>query len=466
MKRSLSDIEKELPSADRNDYRALNASLFRSLDKTCIVIDDDPTGNQTVYDIPLLSDWSQETIAQELKNKTPVFFILTNSRSLTREEAYRTYLEVGRNISAASAATHREYVLVSRSDSTLRGHFKEELDALRASEAIHDAITFFIPVMFEGGRVTINNIHYIAEQDTLIPVADTPFARDATFGYSQSDLGEWVEEKTAGEVRSGDIRSFSVEEIRTRTTAQLVEKVRQINIGETAICNALGYTDLDKMLQALLIVGKEGRQVLYRTSSSFLPSFIGQAPKPLLSKEELNLSNNNGGLIVVGSHVSRSSEQLSYLLERTAADEALELDVEQIMDGAEDFNKEKFSGQIDELLSTRQKVILYTSRKLITGTSAKGNLEIGARVSNALVEIVSGLKNTPKYIMAKGGITAHDLATRALGMNRAMVRGQILPGVPVWEITGKATGSGIPYIVFPGNVGQKTSLHDIIQKLG
>ena len=71
----------------------------------------------------------------------------------------------------------------------------------------------------------------------------------------------------------------------------------------------------------------------------------------------------------------------------------------------------------------------------------------------------------PRFILAKGGITASDIATQALNVKKAMVLGQILPGVPVWQLGTESRFVGMPYIVFPGNVGDADSLASVVQHL-
>ncbi|MEM9338168.1 MAG: four-carbon acid sugar kinase family protein [Bacteroidota bacterium] len=475
MKKELNHIPEALPPVDIYDYRTENNRLFQDLNITCVVVDDDPTGNQTVYDVPLLTRWTEDVLASELMNQTPVFFILTNSRSLTADRSKAVYEEVGRNVQRASEKTGRKYLLISRSDSTLRGHFPIELEALCRQSSQRDFVRFVIPVMFEGGRVTLDDVHYVKDGTKLTPVGDTPFAKDATFGYTASALPMWIEEKTGGEVKASDVVSFSLEEIRTGTVEQLVDKVLEIPSSSTAICNALQYEDLDKMTQALLTATTRGKKLIYRTSSSFVPSYIGLPPRPLLQASDLTLQEGFGGLIVVGSYVPKSGQQLAYLLDHIDQEAAVELNVDEILTGGQMFDPSAISKRIDALLAKHPEVVLYTSRKLVTGGSAEKNLLIGNTVSNTLVDIVKQLENRPRYLISKGGITSHDLATRSLGMSRGQVLGQLLPGVPVWKITSEtrsgATRSGttpfsdFPYLVFPGNVGDESSLFQLTQKL-
>ena len=462
----LKDILDTLPDEDTTNYRIQNKLLFKELNKTCVVIDDDPTGNQTVYNIPLLTQSTIETIENEFKNGTPIFFILTNSRSLTVEKSAEIYSEITKTIQKASQNTNRSFSIISRSDSTLRGHFPSEIDAIKQNRDLYNSITVLIPVMFEGGRVTLNNTHYILEQDNLVPVNETPFSKDKSFGYSNANLKEWIEEKTKGVIKSSDVFSISLEAIRTLKANALCKIINDIPHGNYCIFNALNYQDLDKVSNALLLAEKQGKKIAYRTSSSFVPSYIGLEPKPLLTAYNLIDSNaSNGGLTIVGSYVPKSSEQLKNVISSFNKECIFEIKVDEILGNNNENYLMEVSKAIDVQLNNGFNVLVFTSRKLISGASASENLDIGEKVSNALVKLIQQLKERPKYIIAKGGITSHDLAIKGLGMERSKVLGQIIPGVPVWEMGKETKFPKLTYIVFPGNVGDDKSLLKVIQKL-
>ena len=152
-----------------------------------VVLDDDPTGTQTVYDVPVLTRWDVEVLQHELQQPGHCFYILTNSRSMSATDARRLNLDVAQNLKRAAAQAGREFSVVSRSDSTLRGHFPLETDALAEVIGPFDA-TFLIPYFEAGGRYTVHDIHYVADGDSLLPAAETAFARDAVFGYRSSHL--------------------------------------------------------------------------------------------------------------------------------------------------------------------------------------------------------------------------------------------------------------------------------------
>ena len=110
-------------------------------------------------------------------------------------------------------------------------------------------------------------------------------------------------------------------------------------------------------------------------------------------------------------------------------------------------------------------MVVFTSRQLFTGADAASSLAIGQRVSEGLVAIARSLTTQPRYILAKGGITSSDIATQGLTVRRALVIGQILPGIPVWQLGPESRFPGLVYIVFPGNVGGPEALAEIVAKL-
>ena len=453
-----------LPEESGDDLLPLIRAELADLRCSIIVLDDDPTGTQTVYDTPLLTAWDADSIYGELTNETPLFYILTNSRSLSPDHAVKLAEEIGKIVSEASGALQRRVLVISRSDSTLRGHYPEEVDALTRSMGLTQATQVLIPAFWEGGRYTINDTHYLEDGDELIPVGSTPFARDQVFGYKHSKLNNWVEEKTKGRIKSHEVVSVLLKDIRRGGPDATFKKIIQCPENGVCIVNAATRQDLDIVALAILRAISQGKNLLLRTAASIIPAIAGLSPKPLLTGRDLGLQAG-GGLTIVGSYVPKSSAQLAYLKDHWQA-EYLEVPVDHLLD--ED-GREKIVLQMarhtDQLLEVSKHVVLYTSRKQIRGKDKADSLDIGRKVSEALVGIVKAIKASPGYILAKGGITSNDIASKALGIRRAMVKGQILPGIPVWELETEGKYNGIPYIVFPGNVGGEEALFQVIQKL-
>lgn len=446
------------------EIRAAVAAAGRRL----VVLDDDPTGTQTVYDVPVLTTWDVGTLRAEFAREGACFYLLTNSRALPAAEAIRLTAEIGRNLLAAAAGS--EFVVVSRSDSTLRGHYPAEVDVLgRALFADGQAPPVLLVPFFEaGGRLTIDDVHYVAEGDALVPAAETPFARDAAFGYRHSNLREWVAEKTEGRVPAAAVASISLDEIRGGGPDLVERRLTALGPGQVCIVNAAAARDLEVLALATLGAERQGRRFLYRTAASFVAARLGLAKRPLLGasggKQLTAAGRVAGGLTVVGSYVPKSTEQLNRLLARSELGR-IELPVGELLGAARGELIVQAALQVSRWITEGRDALVFTSRECIQGDDAGASLQIGARISEALVELVQGLAARPRYLIAKGGITSSDLATRGLGVKRAMVLGQLLPGVPVWELGPETRFSGLPYVVFPGNVGGPDALVEAVDRL-
>jgi uncharacterized protein YgbK (DUF1537 family) len=430
------------------------------MSKKVVVLDDDPTGTQTVHGIPVLTTWRAKTLEQELLTDLPAFYVLTNTRAMSPEAARSLTLELARNLREASERVSKPFVVVSRSDSTLRGHFPLELEALeQALETRFDA-WLLIPFFEAGGRITKNDVHYLREGTKLTPVAETEFANDATFGFKSSNLREWVEEKTAGRVRAQEVQSISLSDIQA---GKVTKRLLELPKGCICIVNAEARHDMTLFVDGLLGAERQGKRYLYRTAASFAAARAGIRPRPFLTAKDLELPTTGGGLTVVGSYIQKSSEQLNKLLELPV--NALEVKVEHLLTHERASEIARVAGQAEALLKQNKDVVIYTSRQLLRDEAPERSLEIGERVSRGLVDIVRGIAVRPRYVLAKGGITSSDIATRGLEIKRAMVLGQVAAGVPVWRAGPESRFPGLTYIIFPGNVGKPETLAEVVQTL-
>jgi uncharacterized protein YgbK (DUF1537 family) len=366
---------------------------------------------------------------------------------------------------AAAQLAGCKIAVVSRSDSTLRGHFPGEVAALAdALDEDFDA-WLLVPFFLEGGRLTIDDVHYVAGAEQLVPAGMTEFARDRAFGYRESNLRAWVAEKTAGRVPAEAVASISFDDLRRGGPRHVAERLMELRGGRICVVNAAGMRDLEVVVAALLEAEARGKRFLYRTAASFVQVRAGLAPRPLLAREELELPEANGGLVMVGSYVPTTSRQVAALLDQGRI-MALEVDVTALIgDGQRDAEIARVAQLADEGLRRGEDVLVVTSRELVAGPGAAESLEIGRRVSDGLCAILRQIERRPRYLVAKGGITSSDLATRGLDVRRALVLGQALPGVPVWRLGGESRYPGLVYVVFPGNVGGPAALAEIVAAL-
>jgi len=446
------------PSRQETLEPAIRTAMTARADAV-IVLDDDPTGTQTVHDIPVLTTWREEDLLTELERGTPLFYVLTNSRSLSAADAVAVAHEIGTNIRRVAAALGKRCLIISRSDSTLRGHYPQEVDALETALGIDNSVRFIIPAFFEGGRFTVHDVHYVREGDRLIPAAQTPFAEDPVFGYRHSNLREWIFEKTAGAVSPEQVFSIELPELREGKVAQLRARLDGLPAASVCIVNAADYQDLRFFTLALL---QSSVRPLFRTAASFVAALAAQEPRPLLTPAEL--TGQAGGLIVVGSYVPKTTQQLAHLMDHTDV-APIEVDVENLLLGNLPSPTE-LGDEVARTMSRGRDVLVFTSRRPVRAGSDKANLAIGRRVSAYLCDLVGALQTPPRYLLAKGGITSSDIATKSLGVRRATILGQIIAGVPVWGLGAESKFPGLAYIVFPGNVGDTGAVTEVVRRLG
>lgn len=434
------------------------ASKIRISYDAIIVLDDDPTGTQTVHDIPVLTKWTDALISQELALGTPLFFILTNTRSLTVNESCALTLEVAIRVKEAASALNKKCLVISRSDSTLRGHYPSEVTVLTEVFLPQKGVHFIVPAFFEGGRYTINNVHYVREGDMMIPAGETPFAKDKVFGYSSSNLEDWIIEKFNGDIDKKHIHHLSITALESQSSEELTTHINTMEHNTVCIVNATNYKHLQKAIYSIF---SSNINPYFRTAASFIAAITQQKPK-FIDVATMNLDKDVGGLTVLGSYVPKSTSQLNHVLENQDIT-AIEIDVASILKGTAR-SIESIAMFVDKQL-VKNDVILYTSRTLISTELSEKNLDIGSLVSNYLTDVVASLSIAPRYIIGKGGITSSDIATRSLKIKKATVLGQMIPGVPVWDASAGSKFPETPFIIFPGNVGDHTALTTVIKKL-
>jgi uncharacterized protein YgbK (DUF1537 family) len=358
-----------------------------------------------------------------------------------------------------------DFAVISRSDSTLRGHFPAEVASLaKAVDQSVDAC-LLIPFFLEGGRYTIGDTHYVAEGQRLIPVGETEYARDTAFGYRESNLRRWVAERTKGRVPIEAVATISIEDIRCGGPERVADRLSALSDGAVCIVNAASMRDLEVFVHGLLMAEERGRRFLYRTAASFVQVRAGIRPRPLLTRSDFHLSPSGGGLFIVGSHVIRTTRQLDALLAETET-RGIAIDVVALLDDARREGEiSRVAKRADQAVERGEDVTIYTTRRLVAGESARDSLSIGQGISNGVVSIVQTMSSRPGYVVAKGGITSSDVANHGMGVQRAMVLGQILPGVPVWRLGPRCRYPGLVYVVFPGNVGDFRALVRIAETM-
>jgi uncharacterized protein YgbK (DUF1537 family) len=430
------------------------------------VLDDDPTGSQAVHDVQVVTVIDESAYGAAFEGAAGTCFVLTNTRSLDEADAVALNERVARGLLAAGDRVGGRVRFISRSDSTLRGHVMAEVGALQAVQRSVTGRGFdgvlLAPAFLEAGRVTAGDIHWARVPGELVPVGDTEFARDATFGYSASDLRDFIVERSGAGVRPDDVVSLSLADVRLGGPERIAELLSGVHDGQWVVVNATEYSDLDIVAYGVLLAEQAGRSLAFRTGPSFVRSLAGMGPKaPLRGRELFGPGRAGHGLVVVGSHVGQTSRQVAALRERGGVTE-VELDVPALLDGTDVVGAA--AGRVATALAGSD-VVLYTSRTLVRGKDRDDSLAIARTVSAALSEVVhDSLAARPAWVVAKGGITSHDVAVRGLGIRRAEVAGQLFPGVisVFHPLDAAPEALGMPYVVFAGNVGDDGTLADVV----
>ena len=458
------------------DKAAANRLLIQELalcGKKVVVLDDDPTGTQTIHDIPVYTNWRPDTLLRAFHESGRIFFILTNSRGMTVPQTIQAHRDISAAIDKAARASGKNFILISRSDSTLRGHYpletallRSELEALGQPPFDGEILYPFFP---EGGRFTIGGIHYVQEGDELVPVGQTEFAQDRSFGYHSSDLAKWCEEKSGGTCRADQVSRVTLEDLRTQNHAKIAKQLVDIHDFGKVIVDSTSYTDGKVFAAALLSAIRQGKRFLLRSAAA-LPKILGDMPdRPFLTRQELvSTKNPNGGIILIGSHVSKTTQQMEELKHCRYPLEFIEFNQHLVLkEGGLEQEARRVTALTQERLSAGHSVVIYTRRERLDLPDAEADrqLEISVRISAAVTSVVGALSIRPSFIIAKGGITSSDVATKALRVCRAVVLGQIRAGIPVWMTGPESKFPNMPYIIFPGNVGERTTLREVADVL-
>jgi uncharacterized protein YgbK (DUF1537 family) len=428
-----------------------------NLSPKIIVLDDDPTGSQTVHSCLLLLKWDVETLRAGLRDSSPIFFVLTNTRALTPTAAEAVTREVCRNLKTAIALESvQEFVVVSRSDSTLRGHYPVETDAIAEELGPFDG-HFLVPAFFEGGRITRDSTHYLMVDGEPVPVHTTEFAQDSVFGYRHSYLPDYVAEKTQGRIPADQVVRFTLDKIRQGCQAQL----QQLQSNACGVVDGEIQADLAAFAADVTAVAAQGKRFLFRSAASILTALANLPPQPIAAESVGEYRRGDQpGVVLVGSHVQKTSRQLAQLLTRPGVC-GIEVEVAKLQAdaGASEALKQTVLGQVNGAYAQGQTPVIYTSRQELTFPDAAQRMAFGASVSALLMDIVRGLPGDIGFLISKGGITSNDTLSQGLALTTARLLGQILPGCSIVRTPeDHAQFPLLPVVLFPGNVGDDDAL--------
>jgi uncharacterized protein YgbK (DUF1537 family) len=430
-----------------------------------VVLDDDPTGSQTVHGCLLLTRWDEATLREALLDDAPLFFVLTNTRGMDARRAAELTREVCQNLKAALEKLARggrviESIVISRSDSTLRGHYPVETDIIAEELGPFDA-HFLIPAFIEGGRITRNGVHYLLVDGRPVPVNETEFARDSVFGYLHAFLPDYVEEKTRGRIRAHQVQRFGLEEIRNGCLERL------LGLGGNVACavDAVNQEDLASFAADLKAAARRGKRFLCRSAAGIVSALAALPPQPVAAEAMRRyVRSDRPGIVLVGSHVSKTTRQLQQLLAEPDV-APVEVDVTRLPEQAKSLLANVLE-RIEAAHAQRLTSVIFTSRTEMTFNDEQTRLAFGELVSTFLMDVVHHLPADIGFLISKGGITSNDVLSHGLSLRTARVLGQILPGCSVVRCPDDHPQfPQLPVVIFPGNVGDNQALVTAYRRL-
>jgi uncharacterized protein YgbK (DUF1537 family) len=418
-----------------------------------VVLDDDPTGTQSAAAVTMLLEWDVDTLTSVLRDEGSVY-LQTNSRAIDAARAVALARRIRDEIAEAERRLDERVQVVLRGDSTLRGHVFDETDVFLAGGG---SSVLFVPAFPDGGRVTLDGTHFVEVDGRHVPAATSEYAQDPVFGYRSSNLVDFVREK-------GRRKAIPVPLALVRSTGgtAVAQALSSAGPGEFVVPDAESGSDIALIHHGLTEAVHGGQDVVVRCASPLAAICAGRASGGLLPSPLPVPAGPT--LVVCGSHTHGATSQIQAVTEAFGWQQVV-VPTELALAGT----PAAVTGAVAaarEALGRDGVVIVATERERRPEHST---LQHGERVMAALVGTVRAMADVVGVVVTKGGITSAAVTLRGLGVTRARVRGQVLPGVSVLDLRVSAERGGghdVAQVVVPGNVGGPDTLVDVARRLG
>jgi len=422
-----------------------------SVDRPTHILDDDPTGTQSVQDAPVVL-WPHNDGAEPNVPSNPVVYHLTNTRALAPSEAGEFVARVADRILTAEPSAR----VILRGDSTLRGHMYEEYRAVAEVAFRERPVLLLVPAMPDAGRVTVNGIHQVDDGQTRKPVASTPYAADPRLGYNNSHLLAWAEERSGGALPAGRGAVVALGDLRTRGVDAIVETLLSLSrSGFASVCAVDAETTDDLRIIAAGLVAAEdaGAGVLVRSAPPFaaiLGKCLATSLRPVPKSDKV--------LVVCGSFVPLATRQLASLC-GVYPGAVVETDLDALLESPAS-EQVRVADRLDAQLVSADVAVLATPRRPPT---SKMSFDDSLRIAENLAGVLRQMPNLPSVVVAKGGVTSATVASVGLGAETAWVEGPAMTGVATWRV-GECDGA-VRLLVVPGNVGSDNLLTELVSRI-
>lgn len=408
-----------------------------------LVLDDDPTGTQSATGALVLLRWDSASLTDALRTRDAVY-LLTNTRAIDEAEAVHLLESVRDDLAAVEEAIGEPVHVVLRGDSTLRGHVFAETEVF----ARPDDLILFVPAFPQGGRTTHDGMHYVRVDEVDVPAHESEYAADPVFPFASGYLPDFV-----GARSSRPVVRIPLDDVRAGRLADAVDAAAP---GSVLLPDAITEDDLRAIAGTVRDAWASGRAVVVRSASPLAAAIAGVESSGLLPVPLVDAAAPT--LLVCGSHTEGATRQLARVSERWSAPTPIHTDAALTDASAE---AARAASIVARHISAEGFGALASER---ARRAEHNTLAHGERVMAALTSAVEALRPELSIVVSKGGITSADVARIGLGADRALVRGQVLPGVSVWDLT-TPEGRELIYVVVPGNVGEPNTIADVLSAL-
>ena len=414
-----------------------------------VVLDDDPTGAQTLAGVRVLLSWDAARVREALSGRRAVHLI-TNVRALPPEQALETTTQAARTAVAGAP----DALVILRGDSTLRGHLREEVLALAAVVAPGRLPPLLlVPALPSAGRVTIAGVHLLERDGRRIPLHETEYASDGVFAYTDSRVLAWAEERTGGLVPARDGRELHLEELRAGGPAEVAAALQELaRAGRPAalVPDVERLSDVETVARGYRLAVEAGATVLVRCAPAFAGALSSTTAQGFTAPPRARKV-----LLVCGSYVPNATEQLRVLLAAHPRS-LVEVDVIALASCDPEPEIERAASAASASLSAGPLAVLATPRRRPPGTKT---FDAGGRISAGLARAAGRVSPSPACVVAKGGVTSCVTLRDGFGATEADVVGPLVPGVSLWRT------ENLDYVVVPGNVGNEGLLADVVERV-
>lgn len=434
---------KHAPESQTDSLQGQGTSFVKT-----VVLDDDPTGTQSATDVQVILDLRPDQLrhglATVLEHHDAVY-VQTNSRAVDEPTAVQLVSDILAAVEDVTRDSGTSVRFVLRGDSTLRGHVFAESEVFATPESV----LLFVPAFPDGGRTTREGVHYVRSNGTDVPAHETEYAEDPVFPFKHSFLKDYVADKSG---KASQLVSLA--ELRA---GALSDALINAPAGSVVIPDVESNDDVVLIAEAVRAAWRTGKDIVVRGAAPIAAALASVQSSELL---EAPLSQTvQRALVACGSHTQGATAQLAELAYTHGQPIVIPTE-----DALRDPELAGRAAADQARIQLREGALAVVTTERVRSDS-HNTLTHGELVMKALATAVHELAGDVDAVVAKGGITSAEMARTALGATTARVRGQIAPGISVWDLEA-FDGRHKTYVVVPGNLGGPQALVDVVRALG